>query len=544
MASRDRFISAKEFGALIADLRLTPTIFQDQLLAFFERQRIVVPVARVRWPDSMVIEERNGVSDPPPTQTERDATKALSNALSLWSRFDADPELPHSFDLGAQAPGATLITTDVASQKFVDWINFRTNIHAPGQDPLYVPDGFDTYYHGWQVLLVADALQMGVRMIFDTRQPELFDLAITGRLADIPKEVVYSNVSFDGPRGLAKGLEWAHWFDAAAKVEAVRLRKRAALSRGHSGQAFILQGKELADFNALQKRSAERALAEIASTRDQVLSFLVYLCERWDEWCCRGQSEVATEYKLQLRLALRMAMYAFDTDFDALAVEVGRSTGHFANTLDVIFPDWKADARNRTELSLKHSIVAKAPSADAYLSLDDAAITDLLDWLERNDQWKVHLSIEAIEKYQFSPSPVDHSALAKEVESLSTTFEHLVNALLEEAGVGSSGTLMTKVQKFWNTSSEVHDVLKTYFSLVSTKTVPRADRLEKIAALKSVGINFDVGRTVLAAVLYRNDGLHNGMASWSEAELQEAVRVFLTAMMFCRKNLLVSPPNP
>ncbi|MGH6879180.1 MAG: hypothetical protein ACREHV_17610 [Rhizomicrobium sp.] len=407
MASRNRFVSPKEFGALIADLRLTSTIFQDGLLEFFERQRIIVPVVRVRWPDAMVLEGRDAVADPAPTQAERDATQALSDALRLWHRFDADPELTHPFDLGARAPGVTLITTDVASQTFVDWADFRTNIRSAGQDPLYVSDAVDTYYHDWQVLLVADALKMGLQLIFDTRRPELLKLAMSGRLTDIPEDATYGTVSFEGPRGLAKGLEWAPWFDAAAKVDALRSRKLAALARGHNGQVFTLQGAELADFNAVQKRSAERALAEIAATRDQARSFLVYLCERWDEWNRRCWSEVTGEYKRQIGLVLRMAMHAFDTDFEALAVEVGRATGHFANTLDVIFPDWKQDARDKAELSLKHSVVAKAPVADAALTLDDAAITDLLDWLERNDQWKIHLSIEAILKHQFSASPID-----------------------------------------------------------------------------------------------------------------------------------------
>ncbi len=325
MASRDRFLSPKEFGALIADLRLAPTIFQDGLLEFFERQRIVVPVVRVRWPDSMVLEGRDAVADPAPTQAERDATKALSDALRLWRRFDADPELIHPFDLGALAPGATLITTDLASQEFVNWADFRTNIRGTGQDPLYVSDGVDTYYHDWQVLLVADALKMGVHLVFDTRQPELLKLAMNGRLTDIPADVTYGSVSFEGPRGLAKGLEWARWFDAAAKVEAVRSRKLAALARGHNGQVFTPEEAELADFNALQKRSAERALAEIAATRDHARSFLIYLCERWDEWSRRGWSQVAGEYKRQIGLALRMAMHAFDTDFESLAVEVGRT---------------------------------------------------------------------------------------------------------------------------------------------------------------------------------------------------------------------------
>lgn len=487
MASRDRFLSPKEFGALIADLRLAPTIFQDGLLEFLERQRIVVPVVRIRWPGSIVLEGRDVVADPVPTQAERDATRALSDALRLWRRFDADPELTHPFDIGAQAPGATLITIYVASHEFVNWASFRTNIRGAGQDPIYVSDGVDTYYHDWQVLLVADALKMGVHLIFDTRQPELLKLAISGRLTDIPADVTYGSVSFEGPRGLAKGLEWARWFDAAAKVEAVRSRKLAALARNHQGHVFTLEGTELVDFNAVQKRSAERALAEIAATRDHARSFLIYLCERWDEWSRRGWSEVAGEYKRQIGLALRMAMHAFDTDFGALAVEVGRATGHFANTLDVIFPDWKRDARDQAELSLKHSVVAKAPTAEAALVLDDAAITDLLDWLERNDQWKVHLSIEAILQHQLSASPVDHSAVAKEVESLSATFEHLTNALLDKAGVSPSGTLMKKMQTFWNTSTEVHGILMTRFALVSTKLAYRADRLAAIAALMPTG---------------------------------------------------------
>jgi len=56
-----RVISPQDFGVLIADLRLAPTIFQERLLEFLEQQNIVLPVARVRWPISLVIEAREGV---------------------------------------------------------------------------------------------------------------------------------------------------------------------------------------------------------------------------------------------------------------------------------------------------------------------------------------------------------------------------------------------------------------------------------------------------------------------------------------------------
>ncbi len=103
---------------------------------------------------------------------------------------------------------------------------------------------------------------------------------------------------------------------------------------------------------------------------------------------------------------------------------------------------------------------------------------------------------------------------------------------------------MKKVQRFWNALPDVHSVLTTEYSLVSTATATRAVQVSKIAALTTSGSNINVARMMLTAVLFRNDGQHNAMATWSEDELHEATRVFLTAMMFCRKNFLANPPRP
>lgn len=127
---------------------------------------------------------------------------------------------------------------------------------------------------------------------------------------------------------------------------------------------------------------------------------------------------------------------------------------------------------------------------------------------------------------------------------MSTTFEHVVNALLDEAGVPPVRTLMTKLQRFWNAVPEIHLVLLAEHGLVSTGSRTRATQITRISALPATGPNIDVARTILLAVLYRNDGLHNAMTSWLEEELHEANGVFLTAIMFRRRNLLTNPPTP
>jgi hypothetical protein len=508
VASSGRYISPKDFGVLIADLRLASTIFQERLLEFLEQQRIVLPVARIRWPTALVIEAREGVPAVPATDEEQRQSSDLAEALRIWHRFDSDPDLAHPLDRDHQS-GVDLISMDVTSRPFEPWENFRTNIRPEGEAPVYVADAVDTYYHDWQVLLVADALDMGTRVVFDTRRPELMKLALHGDIRDLPGDVAWQEVSFQGPRGLTHGLQWAKFFDASARVESVRTRKLNAISRTHDSASFTLAGAELDDFTAAQKRAAEAALAAIGATPSQFVAFLTYLCKRWAEWTGRGRQEVAAEYKRQIALAARMVMHAQNRDFPALAKEVGRVTGHFANTLDVIFPDWKKEAREKSELSLKHAVISKAPSADVNLTLTEADVSNVLDWLERIDLWKIHLSIETILARQFGNSRVDRTALAKEVESMSTTFEHVVNALLSEAGVLPVRTLMIKIQRLWSAVPEIHSILMNEHALVSTGTKTRTAQVASIEALPAAGPNINVARTILKAVLYRNEGQHD-----------------------------------
>jgi hypothetical protein len=58
---------------------------------------------------------------------------------------------------------------------------------------------------------------MGTRLLFDTRRPELMKLALHGDIRDLPSDVAWQEVSFQGPRGLTQGLQWAKFLDASAR---------------------------------------------------------------------------------------------------------------------------------------------------------------------------------------------------------------------------------------------------------------------------------------------------------------------------------------
>lgn len=381
-------------------------------------------------------------------------------------------------------------------------------------------------------------------MIFDTRRPELMELAMRGRLSELPEGASYIQISFEGPRGLRDGVTWSGHLDAATKLDVIRTRKLSEISVRRGGEPGQLTVEEVAELDAVSVRTAETALQAINADWSSMKAFITYLCERWDEHRRRGAEAMANEYRRHLQRAVWLASSGLGIGVSWIIGDVGRVTGHLENTLDVIFPDLAHKRRDTLILSLRHSVVEKAPPAEPDLTLDEDAIVDLVDWLERTDQWKVHLAVEAILEHQFKGGVMDHAALAKEVESLGVTFEHLIDALLLEAGFPNTGTLTPKTRDLWSQVPDVFETFKTHYGLVSTKSATRADRLVQIDALTLTGPNAEVGRLLLRAVLYRNAGVHGGMGHWAEAELHEASRLFLTAMMFCRHAFISSPPVP
>ncbi|GGJ04600.1 hypothetical protein [Neoroseomonas lacus] len=538
-----RYLSTREFGRLLADLKIRENIFQDQILEFLECERMVVPVARIRWPRGMIVEDHDGIPDPPVTAEARAEADALMSALRRWRGPDAEAEAEHPLDV-VGSPGASLITKDVAVEAFEAWELFRTEVPNPGHPGHFADGAVDTYYHDWQALLVADAVETGVRVIVDTRRTEVNTIVHNGSLAELQGFPKFREIPYWAPRGLTTGTRWSGYFDAAARTLEVRRRKLWSISLHHVGPPAPVSEIEQVDLDRAQRERALQALDALGATEDSVVEFIRYLCERWGEWRNRDRSLLAAEYRRQIALATNMAMTAYSLDRELLAQRVGRVTGHFGLTLDAVFPDWWRGARERLEQALQHSVLPNAPAAGA-LSLTSSDVTDLCDWLERRQSFRVALSIAEIIRRQFSGDPVDREALSKEVQSLGDAVELLLNDMFREVGVPMPDQLMAKMRRFWREDSEVSGLLTGNRGLVATwGETTRADQLLRIAAIPPGVPQRELGQTLLRVVLNRNVGTHQGTTSWTEPELHDATRDFLSAMMFCRKQMLLNPPRP
>lgn len=302
MALGRRYLSASDFGRHLAELRLAANPFQDSLLEFLERERLIVPAARVRWPRSIVISQRGGVPAAAPTAAEQAATAALSKAMADRRVPGAPPTAPHPLD-DMQPEWSALVERDLSAKDFEPWATHRTNVRADGEKPLFVKDAVDTYYHAWQALLVADVLDMGLNLVFDLRREEHLRAALARDFDALRNVPSWSLVSFQGMRGIKAAGRHLSTFDAVSRFHETRSRLLNSWETQTWRGGWRLEGEALTRLRIAESEAARAILVETSIDAEKLIEFIGWLCERWEEWSLRERSAIAEEYKGYIRLS-------------------------------------------------------------------------------------------------------------------------------------------------------------------------------------------------------------------------------------------------
>lgn len=463
--------------------------------------------------------------------------------MQTWRCPNAGPLELHPFDRDPAGWDA-LLKTDIFNHPFQNWEEFRTNIRPADQTPLFVNDAVDTYYHGWQVFLLADALDMTLTAILDLRQEEVIRAALGGDWSALGATPKWESVSFLGMSGLRASEKWLRHFDATAQYKETcqRILDSADVTEHRGG--WRLEGQARQEVIEKERSAGNALLGKHQISDDEVISFVKWLCERWDEWHHRGRPLIAGEYKRFIGGAVHLLRRINQQSFAEIATKVGQVTGHSTNTLDAVFPDRVIEMRQALSLTLLHSVLPKLPAADPAIMPTTVDVGEFLDWLDRKKEFSIHHINSGIIERQFKGDSIDKAALSKGVAALTTTFEILITELLrdrlhQELNIGN--TLMQKLQTLWKGWPGVRKELRDNWSLTNTKAQKYQDQLSKIEALPE---NVAIAKKLLRASLLRNECQHNSIADWNEDQALDGGLEVLGSLLYCwRAAALLQPPS-
>jgi len=173
-----RHLEIGQFLAELKELRVLAFPPNDSVLERLERQRILVPRLRLRYPDAIerrwYAMERPGYPRPRPMGPKEPngprwkAACALERARQKQGqKCDCDP-LTESNPLDSSKKEWRQFIQFPAKRNFVSWTDFRVRVDGKRSGPLWQDRTAVTYYSTWQLLLFLECHDMGTRFFGNT----------------------------------------------------------------------------------------------------------------------------------------------------------------------------------------------------------------------------------------------------------------------------------------------------------------------------------------------------------------------------------------
>lgn len=445
-----RYLPAKAFLDEAKKLRVMRGYHDLSILERLEEQRSLIPHLRLHYPDTVerrwFAESHAGMEvggEREPDGPRWEAACALENARDRV-RWVIDPtEQPHALD-DPEERFLQFIERPVG-RPFVSWKEYRVDVSADGDDPLYTSNTVVTYYSSWQILQFAEVADMGVHIFMNLEAVRTFPEA--EELLAAPRSV--SVVPLYALRGFTEhrtALDAIVWFAEEAN-------NGELFATGVGGGRRMLSEEERAEIMRTRLFAANGALERYKVGPEQLLEANRFLFERWAEWDRDGRPLVADAYKSVAAQGVRLACLAGEVDVDTYREQIGRVGGYFAPIMDVVWPDWEIEQRDDARRILTSF---RSETALLKAKFPDELVDRFLAHIETHGLQGFYWRLESFHRHAFRGNDHSLEGLKGDVQGMGVVVEHIASSL------GSSRQqLRDKFKELWSGEPEVLGLLKS-----------------------------------------------------------------------------------
>lgn len=417
------------------------------LLEYLEEQGLLFPQLRIRYPDPvarrfwLIAHEHWGPRELrhpiEPDGPRWDAAVELDGALYRWRNSIAYGPSINLLDDPARR--FSEFTQNPSAATFEAWLDMRVDVSNDVETTLFDGINIETYYSTWQVLLAAELADAGVHIRINLGDEAIRRRTIEALEAGRLPEGSGPSFNFT-PVHAARGFaEHQPALDAVVWFAEERWRVLSDIIKGQGGGRFRLSPAQSAQYEQETFALSAAAVRRFNVDIDHLVAAIRFLAERWSEWKREGRSLVMDAYESVLAKAVVLARLVGDMKFAELRDRIGRVGGWFKPALDIIWPDWAAQEKERVHLTLKASVTT---AGSMPVSEDD--ITAFVDFLAKEGQEAFFWRLRSFEEHALRGNEFAIEGMKSDVQGLSVVVEHIAAAL------GGTGTqLFQKFRQLW-----------------------------------------------------------------------------------------------
>jgi hypothetical protein len=419
-----RFMTANEFLRELGVLRAFHGYVGAGLLESLEATGLLFPRLRIRYPDPVA--RRFWLLAHP------ERPRCLKHPVELdgprWdAALDFDKALHRSQNWIVYGLASNpLDDPDSRFSEFIEWpfsetfvphLDRRVDVSNDVEETLFA-DNAEDRYSSWQLLLAAEQADAGVYLRMNLEGDQVFQAAHDAlRKGCLPEgagftfniETVHAAREF---KKLEKPLDSVVWFAEE------RLRALNNVVKGQGGR-FRLSPAQSSQYERDSQDLAIAACHRFAVPADQLIELIRCFAKRWSDWNREGRPLIAEAYKEFLGSAVLLVRRVGGLAFGEVRDRVGVVGGWHKPALDLIWPDWAKEEKERVSLTLQSNLAAKAKS------ISQTEIGAFVDFLASQGLEAFFWRLKSFENHVLRGNEFAIEGMKSDIQGMAVVVEHV-----------------------------------------------------------------------------------------------------------------------
>src|ERR1044072_991915 len=346
-----RYLDAREFTRQLGTWRAYRGEFVGNgLLEELEEARLVIPRLRLRWPDPVArrffLDSHEGYKLQGPVEPDGprgDAALALDNALHRWSNHTVYGPSPHPFD--DPEPRFAEFLQAPANIPFQHWNDMRVDVSSDQHEVLFA-DNAESSSTSWQLLLAAEVADMGGHFRVNLAEGDNYR-QVWEAIREGTRPGGRASCALLPGHALRDFDRNVRAFDAVIWFEEESERALVEILKHRGGGRYRLTIAENERYHQARGDAATAAAARFNVTGHDLVAAGKFLSKQWSDWKREGRPLTADAYKDFLEATVVMARRLGKLLYADIRDRIGQQGGWFEPILDVIWPDWPKQEKER-----------------------------------------------------------------------------------------------------------------------------------------------------------------------------------------------------
>lgn len=512
-----RFLTAKAF---VDDLRAMHAFSFDYTneacIERLEKHGLLFPRIRLHFPEGvgrrMWLENcgdnKTVIGEIEPDGPRWNAAVNLANEIYRWQNRRVYEVGEHPFDNYVEGQSEFLYIP--SASKFVPWTELRVDVSNNSEVPLYTTHNSESYYAPWQVLIAAEAADMGIFYGANLIDSETFDTAWS-RANEGEAPGTAFGLRMQGVSAIRKINEDARILDAVVwNTEEARYAEWKYIPAG-AGR-YRLSSQQTANFSADREHIASLAVEKFSVTQSDLVALSKFLIERWDTWFRIGRPLIADAYKIFAAATVRLLQLAFKVSLADLELSIGEEFRE-------IWPDWAIVQKERLSRTLR--AVLKDVAVDDH-NIERFGIFLIDEGLE-SFFWR----LQSFEDQVFRGNEFSFQGMRSELQGFAITIEQVARAL------GGTKDQLDKIfEELWkNPAVSAHLATHRWLVRQSVQKVPWDEFKRKMDIVKQRGPAGSVAADLLMARRIRG-AVHYSLPIDDDFEIEQLFVGLIRAALY------------